>query len=99
MDYESLAPTQGATQQSIGCQSLTTFKGPRNKADCEAITPTQGATQQSVDKLLNPTQGAPQQSVDCESLTPTQGAAQQSVDGEFLTQLTRPRKKVWVKSP
>ena len=32
MDCKSLTPTQGATQQSVDCESLTQLKGPRNKA-------------------------------------------------------------------
>ena len=86
MDCESLTPTQGATQQSVDCGSLTPTRATQQSMDCESLTPTRGAMQQSVDcESLTPTRGGTQKSVDCESLTPTLGATQQSVDCESLT--------------
>ena len=74
-------PTQGATQQNVDGESLTsTQDATQQNLELESLTPTQGATQRSVDEeSLTPSQGAMQQSMDCESLTPTQAATQQSV--------------------
>ena len=41
--------SQGATQQSVHCESLTPTQGATHQSvDCESLTPTQGATEQSV---------------------------------------------------
>ena len=47
--------TQGATQQSVDCESPTPTQGATQQSvDCESLTPTQGATQQSVDSEVVP---------------------------------------------
>ena len=48
-DYFCVSP-QGATQQSVDCESLTQTQGATQKSvDCGSLTSAQGATQQSVD--------------------------------------------------